>query len=261
MKRLFNLILLLMLPLFTWLFMVSADAANNKFQLILAPNALDGQIMINFVPVSGGTHTYECNPTCPTIVLSVSPSSGKEFVQWSGGSCNGKEPTCTLVMDRDRIVSASFGNIIVPPTPVCPVPGSHVILVTTGMTAEPFGPETYNPTPNQIHAFEFTTKPEGVADGGAWLFQSLDSTYSGGTVVISACAGDTEPSFNVTGLCKVSYSTLESVTFNVGLGLPNQCTLQAATKYYVNVIKRNASGVATCTEVDNNCRFRIETIN
>lgn len=259
MKRSLIFICLLILSL-VWL-SYTALAANNKFQLIVAPNSLNGQILINSVPVAGGTHTYECNPMCPTITLSVSPSFGKEFIQWSGGSCNGTEPNCTLVMDRDRIVSAAFGTIVVPPTPTCPTPGSHVMVVTTGMTATSFGPEVYNPTPDQVYAFEFVTKPTGQIDGGMWLFQIMDSTYSGGTLVMSACAGDTEPSFNVSGLCKMSYNTADGITYTVGTTNPNQCILQAETKYYLNVIKRNASGVPTCSVLGDNCRFRVETIN
>jgi len=258
MRRIYTTVILLALGFLLLGYALHVEAANNKFRLMLAPNAISGQIQINSQPVSGGTYTYECNPTCPTITLSVTPSSGKDFVQWSGGSCTGKEPVCTLVMDRDRIVSASFGAIIIPPAPVCPTPGSHVTVVSTGMSAEPFPLTEYNPLPTQVYAFEFLTRPI-FFDNGTWVFYGIDYTYSGGTLVLSACPGDEEPRFNATGVCKISYVDSGELTFSTDQSATNQCILSPNTRYYVNVFKKGPTGAPTCTELSDNCRFYVTT--
>jgi Divergent InlB B-repeat domain len=50
------------------------------------------------------TATYESGTA---VVLTAQPSAGSAFAGWSGGGCTGTGP-CTVVMDADRAVTATF---------------------------------------------------------------------------------------------------------------------------------------------------------
>ena len=64
------------------------------------------------------------------VTLTAEPTPGSRFVSW-GGDCSGAKPTCTLVMDRDRIVRAAFEPAKKAAAAACPqtVPtGTNVIV-------------------------------------------------------------------------------------------------------------------------------------
>jgi Calx-beta domain-containing protein/collagen triple helix repeat protein/List-Bact-rpt repeat protein len=51
----------------------------------------------------------EVYPTGTVVTLYANPANKKMFGGWTG-DCSGYAPTCTLTMDRDRTVGASFGT-------------------------------------------------------------------------------------------------------------------------------------------------------
>ena len=57
----------------------------------------------------------DCGSTCQTtyltgtkVTLYASPSSGSNFVGWSGGGCSGTNPSCTITIAADTTVVANF---------------------------------------------------------------------------------------------------------------------------------------------------------
>ena len=58
-----------------------------------------------------------CATSCSAVfangaapVLTATPTAGQVFAAW-GGDCSGTSPSCTLAMDRDRNVTATFAAI------------------------------------------------------------------------------------------------------------------------------------------------------
>lgn len=57
--------------------------------------------------------TGPCSANYPpgtVVILTATPDPGSYFVEWSG-DCTGKQPTCTLVMDKDKTVNAKFNKL------------------------------------------------------------------------------------------------------------------------------------------------------
>ncbi len=68
--------------------------------------------------VSVSTPVRTCSSSCtvdyigstaPTVTLTAAAGSRTSFTRW-GGACSGTSPTCTITMNADRTVSASFGK-------------------------------------------------------------------------------------------------------------------------------------------------------
>jgi uncharacterized repeat protein (TIGR02543 family) len=71
---------------------------------------------------------FACTSTCSanfdpgtTVTLTATPDPGAVFQGW-GGACTGSSPTCTVTMDEDRSVTASFATDVTPPTPTIVAP-------------------------------------------------------------------------------------------------------------------------------------------
>jgi uncharacterized repeat protein (TIGR02543 family) len=43
------------------------------------------------------------------VVLTATPDTGETFLGW-GGDCSGTNPTCTLTMDNNKLVYATFSG-------------------------------------------------------------------------------------------------------------------------------------------------------
>jgi len=58
----------------------------------------------------GGNYTdcFEAYPRDTLVTLTATPDPGFVFLGWEG-DCTGSAPTCTVLMDRDRFVTARFG--------------------------------------------------------------------------------------------------------------------------------------------------------
>jgi GH25 family lysozyme M1 (1,4-beta-N-acetylmuramidase) len=64
---------------------------------------------------------FACSSTCSAnfdpgtqVTLTATPNAGAVFLGWGGG-CSGSDPTCTVTMDGDRAVTASFATDTTPP--------------------------------------------------------------------------------------------------------------------------------------------------
>jgi hypothetical protein len=80
---------------------------------------------------SAGTCIYQFDANVP-VSLTATAASGYVFANWSG-DCSGTTPTCALVMNASRVVSANFGSV-----PVNGACGSD--SNTTPVTTEPTDP-------------------------------------------------------------------------------------------------------------------------
>jgi hypothetical protein len=78
--------------------------------------------------VSGSPAGIDCGSTCSgsfdfgtAVTLTASATSGSSFSGW-GGACSGSALTCSVTMDGDKTVSASFAPPPAPPPPPSPPP-------------------------------------------------------------------------------------------------------------------------------------------
>ncbi|MEA2434735.1 MAG: hypothetical protein QOG54_2192 [Actinomycetota bacterium] len=69
-----------------------------------------GTIASDIAGVSCGADCFQNYTSGTSVVLTATPDDGHFFMGWSGGSCSGVTPTCTLNMSQARSVTATFGN-------------------------------------------------------------------------------------------------------------------------------------------------------
>jgi hypothetical protein len=87
---------------------VSGDNTCNYKMTVITSGA--GKVSVAPAGVSCGvTDTSLCYAYCAGVQLNLSafPATGAAFEGWSG-SCGGASPTCTLVMDGDKTLGATF---------------------------------------------------------------------------------------------------------------------------------------------------------
>ncbi|NKE70325.1 hypothetical protein MNODULE_06145 [Nitrospiraceae bacterium HYJII51-Mn-bac16s-1-B09] len=98
--------------------MVTTDAARSVTATFTAPPTFTltvsrtGNGLVTSTP--GG---IDCGTTCTSgplspgtrITLTVVPAAGAPFQNW-GGACSGTQTTCTLTLDSNKTVSATFAN-------------------------------------------------------------------------------------------------------------------------------------------------------
>jgi uncharacterized protein YfaP (DUF2135 family) len=58
---------------------------------------------------TGGSDCFEEYAVDTQVVLTATPDTGETFLGW-GGDCSGTNPTCTLTMDADKFVYATFSG-------------------------------------------------------------------------------------------------------------------------------------------------------
>jgi hypothetical protein len=68
------------------------------------------QLLVGFGGFVADEHVRDRSPGAELEGL-----NGSTFLGWSGGSCTGTQPTCTVTMDRARFVSADFRGPIFGP--------------------------------------------------------------------------------------------------------------------------------------------------
>jgi Divergent InlB B-repeat domain len=90
----------------------------------------DGNITSSPASINCGSTCVATYPDKTNVTLTAAPPSGSSFTGWSG-ACSGSNLTCTITMDANKTVSASFTVIPVPP------PSAPFITIT-------------QPTPNQV---------------------------------------------------------------------------------------------------------------
>jgi uncharacterized delta-60 repeat protein len=68
----------------------------------------NGTVTLNPPGITCASDCSEWYPADMVVTLSASPKVGSNFTGWSG-SCTGPSPTCTVVLDKERAVTAFFG--------------------------------------------------------------------------------------------------------------------------------------------------------
>jgi hypothetical protein len=140
---------------------------------------------------NGGGYSYACTPGTyypygTVITLLETPLSGSAFVGWSGGTCSGTAPTCTVTMDSAIAVTATFN-------------ASSVTYETLTVSSNGSGTVTSNPP--GISGTGSASFPQGTT------VTVIESPYSGAAFTgwSGACSGSATT-------CSVTMSAAESVT-------------------------------------------------
>jgi uncharacterized repeat protein (TIGR02543 family) len=89
--------------------------ASAAWSQSIAPKQLtvtisgNGTVQGGDVDCSGPSTCTQTEPANATVTLTATPKDGYIFTGWSGtASCSGTGPTCTVTMDVDRTVTATF---------------------------------------------------------------------------------------------------------------------------------------------------------
>lgn len=85
------------------------DVPNGESHLLTVERSGRGKVRSQPSGISCGRDCEETYGDGATVILRARPRSGNEFAGW-GGDCAsvGLDPTCTVVMDGDKVVTASF---------------------------------------------------------------------------------------------------------------------------------------------------------
>jgi hypothetical protein len=66
----------------------------------------------------GGAGGIDCGPTCAgsfvqgsKVVLTAVPDDGSDFTGWSGGGCSGTDSNCSVTLDANTEVTATFRHL------------------------------------------------------------------------------------------------------------------------------------------------------
>ena len=124
--------------------------------------------------VTSSPEGIHCGATCAadfedgtSVTLTATPSSGSTFAGWSG-ACAGTATTCTLSMDGDRQVTATFSQA--PPV-------SNQLIVTVSQGGSSIGSVLGGP--GRRSTGTVTSSPAGISCGG-----DCAEVYPAGTSVV-----------------------------------------------------------------------------
>ncbi len=134
--------------------------------------------------VTSTSGAINCGATCSAsvlfgtvVTLTASPAPGSLFTGWSGGACQGTNPTCTVTATQSQTVTATFG------------PSTYTLSVVTsgfGVGTVSGGPiscgATCSAAVNAGASVTLTATPSGTDSFSGW--SGADS---------GACAGTTAP--------------------------------------------------------------------
>jgi hypothetical protein len=109
------------------------------------------------------------------VTLTAAPDNGWTFVEWSG-DCSGSEPSCDVVMDSDKTVSATFSEDTAPP----PLTYTLTVVVEDGGTVTGEGINCGNGNDDCSQEYEEGTEVTLTADADEdWTFAEWDGDCSG----------------------------------------------------------------------------------
>ncbi len=96
--------------------LVAPTSSAQQATYSLSVSVSGGRVMSSPAGIDCGERTFLCLASFPAgteVTLTASQIFPDHPLTAWGGECTGAEPTCTLVLDRDRSASAQFGS----PTP------------------------------------------------------------------------------------------------------------------------------------------------
>ncbi len=196
------------------------------------------------------TDCSESFNTVSSVVLTAAPAGGSTFAGWSGGGCSGTAPTCTVNMNDNKTVTATF-NV----ASACGTLPANVTVVDTGTMGSAFAKVTLSPLPSAIIAFKVKT-PSTIASTGFTATRNSGATLTK-SLVVSTCPGVLTPVDNQTRCTKQNYTDSATVylTNNPSAGSA-YCKLSNDTIYYVNAVSKVllSDSVYNCTNTTN-CSF------
>ncbi|MFZ5484710.1 MAG: IPTL-CTERM sorting domain-containing protein [Pseudomonadota bacterium] len=135
-------------------------------------------------------------PDGSEVILYASAPAGSIFTGWSGGSCSGTEPSCSVTLSGNTVVTASFSA----PFGVTPVVGAHgSVSPNVTQPVAPGGTTSFNVVPEAGYAAVIT---DNCAAGGA----ETGGTLSGTTYTTNAIAQSCNVNFSFVGLSTVTPS-------------------------------------------------------
>ncbi len=90
---------------------------ERLFTLTVAKNRLreaDGTVSSTPIGIACGDTCEQPFLNGTTVTLSATPGVNARFVSWQGDACSDEAPTCTVQMDRDRTITATFAPVQFP---------------------------------------------------------------------------------------------------------------------------------------------------
>ena len=108
---------------FTYTLSAGGDIANAQVTVTVS-NVLHALTIVPQGPGSGTVSSTPMGITCggdcsesypqqTSVTLTANPDEGSIFAGWSGGGCSGPDPSCVVVMDGPKTVTAQFANDVV----------------------------------------------------------------------------------------------------------------------------------------------------
>ncbi|MGB5097536.1 MAG: hypothetical protein WBN82_06490 [Porticoccaceae bacterium] len=196
------------------------------------------------------TDCSESFNTVSSVVLTAAPAGGSTFAGWSGGGCSGTAPTCTVNMNDNKTVTATF-NV----ASACGTQPADVTVVDTGNLNVEWRQQTFFPLPQTITAFKVTA-PAGFAGHDTFSAIKTSAASRSKRLVVSTCPGVLTP---VNGQSACNSVALENTSISVSLNSADPsyyCKLTPGATYYVNAVSKvNLTDTTyTCTNTTN-CSF------
>lgn len=196
------------------------------------------------------TDCSESFNTVSSVVLTAAPASGSTFAGWSGGGCSGTALTCTVNMNANQAVTATFNA-----AGACGTLPADVTVVDTGNLNVAWVQQTFFPLPQTIMAFKVTA-PAGFAGRDTFTATKTSAASRSKRLVVSTCPGVLTP---VNGQAACSSVALEGTSISLSLNSADAsyyCKLTPGATYYVNAVSKvNLTDTAyTCTNTSN-CSF------
>lgn len=136
---------------------VTVDSAANTTATFLTPFKL--------VVKTTGSGIVTTNPAGSTflqgalVTLTAAPAAGNTFTGWSG-ACSGTTLTCTVAINADTTVTATFSGAVAPP----PAPAYRLVVKTNGK-----GTVSQNPAGTSFNAGTAVTLTAVPDAGSPWI--------------------------------------------------------------------------------------------
>lgn len=197
------------------------------------------------------TDCSESFNTVSSVTLTAAPASGVTFAGWSGGGCSGTALTCTVNMNANQAVTATFNA-----AGACGALPADVTVVDTGNLNVVWPKQTYFPLPQTIMAFKVTA-PAGFAGRDTFTATKTSAASRSKRLVVSTCPGVLTP---VGDQAACSSAALEATSIRLSLNSADDsryyCKLTPGATYYVNAVSKvNVTDtVFSCTNTTN-CSF------
>lgn len=238
---------------------VSASCSASPTFILSVSNAGgtgSGKVTSSPAGIDCGTDCSQTYPDGTAVTLTAAPATGSTFTGWSGG-CTGTELTCTVNMNANQTVNATFNLVTSPPPP--PPPGAcgtlpaNTVVIDTGDLNVSWPQAVYLPPPQQITAFKVKV-PSTFTGRDSFAVATTASSSKSKLLVVSACPGVLTP---VGSACSLSGTDTTTVRLSgKASDASYYCKLTPGETYYVNAVsKYSVTDTGYNCTTPTNCSF------